>query len=198
MKNSNARRRTPLFEVRHSPVHGHGVFALRRIRKGTTVLEYLGDGVTHARRTRAMKTRIPATITPSCSPSMEDCHRRWRQRQRGSLLNHGCDPNCESTMLGTSAFSSRRFAPFSPAKNLLRLSDPARRDDAADVDEVFACRCGAKSCRGSMLEAARKQRLPPRSPSARAAAKRNAARKSATKKSATKKRAAKRSSRRAH
>ena len=26
-------------------------------------------------------------------------------------------------------------------------------DDAADVDEIFACRCGAAGCRGSMLEA---------------------------------------------
>jgi SET domain-containing protein len=37
----------PLFEVRHSPVHGYGVFALRRIRKGTTIMEYLGDRVSH-------------------------------------------------------------------------------------------------------------------------------------------------------
>ena len=36
-----------MFEVRHSPVHGFGVFALRRIRKGTTVVEYLGDRVSH-------------------------------------------------------------------------------------------------------------------------------------------------------
>ncbi len=27
-------------------------------------------------------------------------------------------------------------------------------DDAPNVDEIFACRCGAEKCRGSMLEAA--------------------------------------------
>jgi hypothetical protein len=31
-------------------------------------------------------------------------------------------------------------------------------DDSPDVDEVFACRCGALSCRGSMLEAPKKPR----------------------------------------
>ena len=41
------KRSQPLFEVRNSPVHGRGVFALRRIRKGTTVVEYLGDRVSH-------------------------------------------------------------------------------------------------------------------------------------------------------
>ena len=30
-------------------------------------------------------------------------------------------------------------------------------DDPADIDEIFACRCGAPSCRGSMLEAARSE-----------------------------------------
>jgi SET domain-containing protein len=40
-------RRPPLIEVRHSPIHGYGVFALRRIRKGTTVVEYLGDRISH-------------------------------------------------------------------------------------------------------------------------------------------------------
>jgi hypothetical protein len=34
------------------------------------------------------------------------------------------------------------------------------RDDAANVDEIYACRCGAKTCRGSMLEAAKKPRKP--------------------------------------
>ena len=34
--------RRPLFEVRRSPVHGLGAFALRRIRKGTRIVEYLG------------------------------------------------------------------------------------------------------------------------------------------------------------
>ena len=31
-------------------------------------------------------------------------------------------------------------------------------DDAPNVDEIFACRCGAKSCRGNMLEPRKKPR----------------------------------------
>jgi SET domain-containing protein len=33
--------------VRRSRLHGRGVFALRRIRKGTRIIEYLGDRVSH-------------------------------------------------------------------------------------------------------------------------------------------------------
>jgi len=45
MKKAGRRATTPLFEVRHSRVHGHGVFALRRIRKGTNIIEYLGERI---------------------------------------------------------------------------------------------------------------------------------------------------------
>jgi hypothetical protein len=37
----------PLFEVRRSLVHGLGAFALRRITKGTRIVEYLGERVSH-------------------------------------------------------------------------------------------------------------------------------------------------------
>src|SRR5678815_4360459 len=39
---------SPLVEVRNSPVHGRGVFAVASVKKGTRVLEYLGDRVSHA------------------------------------------------------------------------------------------------------------------------------------------------------
>ncbi|MBV8144125.1 MAG: hypothetical protein JO184_03875, partial [Gammaproteobacteria bacterium] len=42
----------PLFEVRASPLHGLGVFALRRIHKGTRIIEYLGERVSHAEADR--------------------------------------------------------------------------------------------------------------------------------------------------
>src|SRR4029079_6018553 len=36
-----------LVEVRNSPVHGRGVFAVAPISKGTRIIEYLGDRVSH-------------------------------------------------------------------------------------------------------------------------------------------------------
>jgi SET domain-containing protein len=39
--------REPLYVVRNSEIHGRGVFALRRIRKGTRILEYTGERITN-------------------------------------------------------------------------------------------------------------------------------------------------------
>ena len=50
-----ARRGEPIMEVRDSGVHGLGVFALRRIRQGTRVIEYLGERVSHKEATVVLK-----------------------------------------------------------------------------------------------------------------------------------------------
>jgi len=65
-------------------------------------------------------------------------------------------------------------------------------DDPADVDVIFACRCGAKSCRGSMLEAPKKKR---KSTSKR---KSSAKRTSGTKRASSGKRKPENKRRRAH
>jgi hypothetical protein len=52
-------------------------------------------------------------------------------------------------------------------------------DDAPNVDDIYACRCGAKNCRGSMLEAAKKPRKPARRVPSRVAGNKGAARKRA-------------------
>jgi len=38
---------SPLIEVRNSPVHGSGVFAVAAISKGTRIIEYLGERLSH-------------------------------------------------------------------------------------------------------------------------------------------------------
>ena len=40
--------RDPLIVVRRSRIHGRGVYAARRIRSGTRVIEYLGERISHA------------------------------------------------------------------------------------------------------------------------------------------------------
>jgi len=42
----------PMVKVRRSKVHGSGVYALRSIKKGTRIIEYLGERVSHAEADR--------------------------------------------------------------------------------------------------------------------------------------------------
>jgi SET domain-containing protein len=152
-------RRQPMFEVRHSPIHGYGVFALRRIRKGTTVTEYIGDRITHdeadsryehkaANDNHTFLFTVDARTVIDGGVGGNDAR----------YINHGCDPNCESST------SDRRV--FIEAIRTIQKGEELAYDyqiqrdpdDPPNVDEVFACRCGAATCRGSMLEARKKRR----------------------------------------
>ncbi len=158
MKKQTARR-APLFEVRHSPIHGYGVFALRRIRKGTTVTEYIGDRISHAEADRRYESK-----------TADDNHTflftvDGRTVIDGGVggndaryINHGCDPNCESATADRRVFieAIRTIEPGDELAYDYQIQrDP---DDPPNVDEVFACRCGAENCRGSMLEPAKEPR----------------------------------------
>jgi uncharacterized protein len=154
MKKAATRGRGPLFKVRHSSIHGYGVFAARRIRKGTTVVEYLGDRLTHAQADDRYEDKDPndnhTFLFTVDAKTVIDAGVNGNEAR---YINHGCDPNCESTTLNKRIFieAIRTIQPGQELSYDYQIQrDP---DDAPNVDAVFACRCGAKDCRGSMLEA---------------------------------------------
>ena len=150
---SRARKETaPLLEVRDSPLHGLGVFAARRIPKGTRVIEYLGERVSHAEADRRYEYK-----------DADDAHTflfivdartvidAGVGGNEARFVNHSCDPNCESVIENRRVFieAIRRIEPGEELTYDYQIQREA--DDPPDVDAVFACRCGTGRCRGSML-----------------------------------------------
>jgi SET domain-containing protein len=156
-----APHRKPLFEVRHSRIHGYGVFALRRIRKGTMVIEYLGDRVSHALANERYEHKDPKDgHTFLFTVDAKTVIDAGVDGNEARFINHGCDPNCQTVNTNKRIFIEA-LRTIQPGEELAYDYQIQRDDDdAADVDVVFACRCGAKSCRGSMLEAPKKKRKP--------------------------------------
>jgi SET domain-containing protein len=154
-----APHRKPLFEVRHSRIHGYGVFALRRIRKGTMVIEYLGDRVTHALANERYKDKDSKDghtfLFTVDAKTVIDAGVNGNEAR---FVNHGCHPNCQTVNTGRRIFIEA-LRTVQPGEELAYDYQIQRDDDdPADVDVVFACRCGAQNCRGSMLEAPKKKR----------------------------------------
>ena len=101
--------RAPMIEVRHSPIHGYGVFALRRIRKGTTVMEYLGERVSHARADARYEHKDPDdNHTFLFTVDARTVIDGGVNGNEARFINHGCDPNCESTSLKRRIFIDAR------------------------------------------------------------------------------------------
>ncbi len=157
------RARLGMLRVRRSRLHGRGAFALRRIRKGTRIIEYCGDRVSH--READLRYR---------HKDLTDNHTFLFIVDRGVVIdagmngndarfiNHSCDPNCESVIEDRRVFIEA-IRTIQPGEELTYDYQIGRdRADPPDVDQIYACRCGAARCRGSML-------WPPRRRTSRAA-----------------------------
>ena len=143
----------PLIEVRNSPVHGSGVFALRKIRKGTRIIEYLGDRISHDAANERYEGHDPHdNHTFLFTVDKRTVIDAGVDGNDARFINHSCDPNCESETEKRRVFIDA-IKTIQPGEELnYDYSISRDDDDAANVDEIFACRCGAATCRGSMLE----------------------------------------------
>jgi len=136
----------PQIEVRSSPLHGLGVFAAQRIRKGMRIIEYLGERVSHAEADRRYEDKdandAHTFLFIVDARTVIDAGVAGNEAR---FVNHACEPNCESVIEDRRVF-------IEAVRTIQREAD-----DLPDVDAVFACRCGSARCRGSML-------WPPRRP----------------------------------
>ena len=142
----------PLYKVRRSKVHGYGAFATRAIKKGARITEYLGDRVTHAEADERYEDH-----------DENDNHTFLFIVDRGVVIdagvggndarfiNHKCDPNCESTIEKRRVFidAIKNIAAGEELGYDYRIGRD--KNDPVNVDEIYACRCGAAKCRGTML-----------------------------------------------
>ncbi|HEX5462840.1 MAG TPA: SET domain-containing protein-lysine N-methyltransferase [Steroidobacteraceae bacterium] len=142
----------PLFEVRRSAVHGMGAFALRRIRKGTRIIEYLGERVSHREADRRYESKdandAHTFLFIVDSRTVIDAGVDGNEAR---FLNHSCNPNCESVIENRRVYIEA-VRTIEPGEEMTYDYQIQREeDDPPGIEEVFACRCGFPQCRGTML-----------------------------------------------
>lgn len=142
----------PRLEVRASPVHGLGVFAAQRIRKGTRVIEYLGERVSHEEADRRYEDKdANDSHTFLFIVDERTVIDAGVNGNEARFVNHACRPNCESVIENRRVFIDA-LRTIEPGEELTYDYQIAREpDDPPNVDRIFACRCGFEGCRGTML-----------------------------------------------
>src|SRR4029077_13590719 len=142
----------PRIEVRDSALHGKGVFAMQRIPKGTRVMEYLGERVSHREADRRYDVKDEndnhTFLFIVDSRTVIDAGVDGNEAR---FVNHACEPNCESVIEDRRVFidALRTIEPGEELSYDYQIQRAA--DDPPQIDEVFPCRCGFTGCRGSML-----------------------------------------------
>jgi SET domain-containing protein len=147
-----AARRKP-YAVRRSSIHGRGVFATETIPRGERIIEYKGQRVTWD---DAMKRPDSDPEDPAHTFLFELADGRVIDaRVRGNAarwINHSCAPNCVT-------FEDERGRVFIEARRAIKPGEELSYDYKLIVDgrmskkerESYACRCGKRSCRGTLL-----------------------------------------------
>ena len=139
--------------MRHSKIHGNGVFALQHIPAGERLIEYKGKRMTHAAADKIYGYESEADNAHTflfiidekilIDANFNGNSARW--------LNHSCNPNCQS-MDEEGRIYIETIRAVKPGEELLydyRLSVDERY--TPEVKARYKCLCGAKKCRGTML-----------------------------------------------
>jgi uncharacterized protein len=142
----------PYFELRTSKIQGTGAFATRAIRKGTRIIEYLGERISWRTADKRydddkMGRHHTFLFTVDDKVVIDGAVKGNNAR----FLNHSCDGNCEAITDRKRIFIEARRN-IKPGEELLYDYQYERTDEHTEEDERFyACRCGSPKCRGSIL-----------------------------------------------
>ena len=139
-------------QVRRSGVHGKGVFALQPIAEGEVVIEYVGEVISWAEAQRR-HPHDPGEPNHTFYFHVDEDHvidanvggnaARW--------INHSCAPNCWADEVDGRIFIT--------ALRGIKAGEELNYDYGLIIDErytkklkaEYACRCGSKECRGTLL-----------------------------------------------
>ena len=142
------------YAIRKSATHGRGAFATRTIRKGAKIIEYRGKRSSYDE----------ACEKPDSDPA-DPFHTLLFEVSDGSVIdagirgsaakwiNHSCAPNCEP-------IEHDDFRIFIHAKRTIHAGEELTYDYrlvyhgrlSKRARNGMACRCGARNCRGTMLD----------------------------------------------
>jgi len=143
----------PLYVVRRSRIHGRGVYAARRIRSGTRIIEYIGDRITHDEADSRYELKADDDGHTFLFVVDDDlCIDAGVGGNAARFINHKCDANCETIIEGRRVFieAIRTIQPGQELGYDYQLTWDST-DDPAEL-ALYACRCGAAQCRGTMLD----------------------------------------------
>jgi SET domain-containing protein len=160
-KRPSAAKRNKYFELRRSKIQGRGAFAIRPIKRGTRIIEYTGERISHEEADRRYddsgmgrhhtflfsidrKTVIDAAVNGN----------------EARFINHSCGPNCEAIDDNKRIFieAIRDIALGEELTYDYGYERDGTEDEAAE--RLYMCKCGAPNCRGTILAPKKKRGKP--------------------------------------
>ncbi len=151
-----------MWKVKKSVIHGTGVFATKNIKRGTKIIEYIGEKITKLEGDKRSERRIKKYLNSKTTGSVYIFELNSRYDIDGSpiynkarYINHSCKPNCEVEIV-------RGHIWIKAIKNILE-KDELTYDYGYEFDKDdytdHKCKCGSKNCIGYIISSDDRQKL---------------------------------------
>ena len=153
-KKARPQRKTtsPYISVKRSKIHGTGIYAKKKIKEGTRVIEYVGEKVTKKESDRRAQTPLEnnAENEEYGAVYLFELNKKYDldgyvTYNTARFINHSCDPNCESDIIKGHVW-------------IIALRDIKKGEEISynynyswEDHEDHPCYCGSKKCVGYIL-----------------------------------------------
>lgn len=159
-----------LFEIRTSPVAGKGAFAITHIPRGTRLIEYTGERISHeeadSRYDEAEENGSSHVVLFTVdSRTVIDAGVGGNDAR---FINHSCAPNCQAVIERRRVFidAIRDIAPGEELFYDYEMQNDG--EDEAEARKYWPCHCGAPGCRGTLILLPEKKPVRRRKPARKA------------------------------
>lgn len=148
------------FVARRSPIHGTGVFACARIRKGEEIIQYQGVLMTHAEADAMYGDGGESGHTFLFTLNERYIIDANRRGNTARWINHSCAPNCRAVVVESASGDPRRDKVMIEALRAIEVGEELTYDYGITLDvphtarlkRLWCCLCGAPNCTGTMLK----------------------------------------------
>ncbi|MGE5523602.1 MAG: SET domain-containing protein [Rhodospirillaceae bacterium] len=138
--------------VRRSAIHGKGVFATTDISAGTRLIEYKGERITDE------ESAFLYTETTHTFLFMLDNNEVIDGSRNGNTarwINHSCEPNCEASEEDGRVFIDALIDIHAGDEITIDYNLYLEARYTAALKRQYACGCGTRQCRGTLLASKR-------------------------------------------
>jgi SET domain-containing protein len=153
--------------VRRSRIQGRGVFATRDIASGDRIVEYLGDRMSHDEADATCPDDEAAERHHTFLFAVDDdvVIDGSRNGNDARFINHSCDPNTEVVIVRQRVYV-HALRDIESGEELFYdywyMTDESYTLE--DLRRIYPCRCGSKSCRGTLARPPRRTKKRARTP----------------------------------
>ena len=140
-----------LCQVRQSSIHGRGLYAVAEIKKGTDIIQYVGEKISKKESTRrALEWEEHARTTGEGLVYIFELDDEWDIDGRegdnpARYMNHSCDGNCEAVNYEGEIWIT--------ALRDIKKEEELAYDYGYDIEHFLEhpCLCGADNCIGYIV-----------------------------------------------